>query len=97
MALPFLNKKKETGIAGTIIQQRESDSHDSPESEEPEEYSLEDCAHDILDAIHSNDAKALASALQEAFLKLESEPHEESEHKASPHTYESQNIKAGQE
>ncbi len=97
MALPFLNKKKDAGIASSIIEQQNR-GNATPEPEaELEEYTLEDCAHDILDAIQDDNARALSFALKEAFRQLESKPHEEAEHKPSPHTFEAQNIKAGQE
>ncbi len=94
MALPFLNKKKESGIAGTIMQQRAPDAPDASEPES-EEYSLIDCSADILDAIKSDSPEALAKALQEAFDKLESEPHEEN-NEPSPHSYENQNQEAAE-
>ncbi len=87
MALPFINKKKDAGgIATTLIEQRNPGN--APEEQNDEEYSLDDCARDILDAIHNNDHEALADSLREAFEKLEQEPHEEAEH--SPHTYDDQ-------
>lgn len=82
--LPFLKNKNDAGIAGSIIKNREPD---KPQ-EEPE-YSLEDCAHDILAAIKIDDAGALADALKELVKKVDKEPHEEGPHKPSPHTYES--------
>ncbi len=94
MALPFLNRKKnEAGIASTIMEER---SGTQPEEQEDKGYDLEDCAKDIIAAIHQDDPKALAFALQEAFEKLEKMPHEEGEH-VSPHTYEAQNQAAGEE
>ncbi len=96
MALPFLNKRKDAGIAGTIMQKRSPDEPDASEPEsEDQEYSLEDCAQDILTAIHAHDAQGLAEALKEAFEKLEASPHEEAEHKPSPHSYDAQNQLAG--
>ena len=86
--LPFLKRKNEGGIAGTIIKNRNPDK--SSESEDLDKsYSLEDCAQDIIEAIHSKDKSALASALKEAFQKLDSEPHEEGPH-IEPHSYEAQ-------
>lgn len=94
LALPFLNKKKDAGIAGTIMQKRAPDAPDASEPE-VESYSLEDCSQDIIDAIHALDAKALAKALQEAFEKMESQPHEEA-NKPSPHSYDAQNQEAAE-
>lgn len=97
MALPFLNNKKnEAGIASAIIKNRTPDVKPQDDSDADGEYSLEDCAHDILESIRANDAAGLADALKEAFQKLEQEPHEEGEH-IEPHSYEAQNQKAGQE
>ncbi len=97
MALPFQNKKKDAGGIATAIMKNRSPEGDlseqEPQEEQPEEYSLDQCAADILDAINHNDPIALADSLREAFEKLESEPHEE-EGMPSPHTYESQ---AGEE
>jgi len=93
--LPFLKRKNEGGIAGTIIKNRTPDK-DSDSKDLDDNYSLEDCAEKIIKAVHSADKTALASALKEAFNKLESEPHVEGEH-VSPHTYEAQNIKAAKE
>lgn len=90
--LPFL-KKKQDSVAGLIIKQRAPDKHNDSNELEEKEYSLEDCAQDIMEAIQSNNKSKLAEALREAIKKVDEEPHEEGEH-VSPHTYEAQNIKA---
>lgn len=96
--LPILKKKTDAGgIAGTIIKNRAPDEPGESEKKSEPEYSLEDCAHDIMDAISRNDATALASALKEAIKKVDKEPHEEGPHKPSPHSYDAQNQKAGEE
>lgn len=92
--LPIL-KRKEQGNAGLIIKERAPDEKPN-DSEDKEEYSLTDCAHDILDAIRSDSAESLATALKELFQKLDKEPHEEGPH-VEKHTYQAQNIKAGQD
>lgn len=72
-------------------------SPDEPTESEPEtDYSLENCAQDIISAIHSRDAGMLADALKEAFQKLDAEPHEE-DSKPAPHSYDAQNQLAGEE
>ena len=89
--LPFL-KNKQDSVAGTIIKNRTPDKDSDSNDLEDKEHSLEDCAKRIISAVHSNDAKALADALQEAIDKPK-----ESKDKPSPHTYEAQNIKAASE
>ena len=98
--LPFLAKKKnDAGIAGTIIQNRKPDEHNEPQDDgdsDEQDYSKEDCAKDILHAIKTNDHALLASALEELIQNIDKEPHEEGPH-IEPHSYDSQNQKAGQE
>jgi hypothetical protein len=85
--LPFLKNHKQAGV---IVSTRKPDEKDD---QEPSDSSaaMEACAQDIIRAIEQKDSKHLALALQAAFECMESEPHEE-----SPHTYEAQNIKAGE-
>lgn len=92
--LPFL-KRKDGGIAGLIIKQRNPDKPNESEDLD-KEYSLEDCAEDIINAVHAKDKSALASALREAFQKADSEPHVEGEH-IEPHSYQAQNERAAKE
>jgi hypothetical protein len=93
--LPFLkNKDNSAGIAGTIIKNRAPD--EKPEDSDENEYSAADCARDILAAIKMDDAEGLAESLKELFKIADKEPHEEGKH-IQPHSYEAQNIKAGQE
>lgn len=90
-------KKNNQSVAGLIIKQRTPD--EVPESEADQDdpsASIHSCAQAIMDAIHSKDIKGLAEALKDAFEILDSEPHVEGEH-IEPHSYEAQNIKAGQE
>lgn len=83
--LPFMNKK--VAAIGTVIKERPS----SQDSENTEESGLEACAMELIMAIHLKDIKAVTKALRNAFELMELEPHAE-----GPHTYESQNIKAGE-
>lgn len=73
--LPFLKKSQEAGASGpaeTVM--REPDMEEEP----TEDFdSLHVAAQDMLDAIHSKDAKALALAIQAAFDMCESNPFEE--------------------
>jgi hypothetical protein len=43
---------------------------DQSEDGKDSDYQLEDCAHDIISAVKSNDPYMLADALREAFQKL---------------------------
>lgn len=72
--LPFLKNQKEVGASG-------SSEPIKRKPDEPEDYDyLESAAEDILSAIASKDAKALAVAIKAAFEICDSEPHEEGEH-----------------
>ncbi len=58
--LPFLKPKT---VAGIIMTKRKSDGGmELPENEGPEGDSLEACAEDLIRAIHSKDARAVAAA-----------------------------------
>lgn len=72
--LPFLKRNKEASASipeETI--KREPD-------EESEYDGLESCAQELIDAVHSKDAKAVCTALRSAFELMDSEPHIEGEH-----------------
>lgn len=92
--LPFL-KKKESASTGLIVKSR---APDKPEQEEETQdnsaAAIEQCAMELILAVHLKDVKGVSEALCSAFDILESKPHEES---VEPHSYESQNIKAGKE
>lgn len=49
----------------------------------------------LLKAIESKDVNGIAEALNDAFQIMDSSPHVEEEH-VSPHSYDAQNIKAGE-
>lgn len=53
------------------------------------------CAHDLMSALESKDSKRVAQAIYSAFQLAELEPHSETEDH-SPHTYDHQNMKAGE-
>lgn len=86
--LPILNKKKSQ--TGVIVQQRAPDS--KPEQNQEDSSGLEIAAKDLLNAVEAKDIKGIAEALKAAFQIADSEPHEEGE----PHSYQAQNIKAGE-
>jgi hypothetical protein len=73
--LPFLKERK---IASVLVAKR------SPEGEEttmPEvDEGLMAAAEDLIRAVHSKDAHAVASALKAAFEISDSQPHEEGPH-----------------
>ena len=84
--LPFLSKiKKASGIAGTIIKQRQPDE----KTQEDQEYSIEDCAQDLINAVHAHDKDGVVQAMRDIFENLEKAPHEEGPH-IQPHSYEAQ-------
>ncbi len=83
--LPFL-KPKQASVAGVIIKNRTPDKTEVPE----EKNSIEDCAQDLINAIHAQDKANVIKALRDIIEKIASSPKET----ASPHTYDAQNIKA---
>lgn len=87
--IPFLSKKKYDGNAGLIIKTREPD--ESPEQNDSS-AGIESCADELIRAVHARDSKAVANALKDAFDILES-----GEESIEPHSYDAQNIKAGEQ
>lgn len=81
---------KKNAQASVIIADRQPEKPQEIQQDN-NEY-LEICALDLLKAIQDKDIKAMAVALRSLFEEMDSQPHEE-----GPHTYEAQNIKAGQE
>lgn len=79
--LPFLQKKH--GVAGLIMEKRKANGDLQETSNEPQDQlnpALMAAAHDILSAMHMNDANKLAQALKAAFEICDSEPHSEGPH-----------------
>jgi len=73
-----MNPKK---MASVIIASRKPDGKIETEGEEGEENAgLVSAAEDLLRAIATKDATAVAQALQSAFEICDSQPHEEGEH-----------------
>lgn len=91
--LPFL-KKKEGGNAGLVIKTRVPDEKLQSDSSEESDL-VKQCAQDLLKAIESKNVQGIADALYDAFSLMDSMPHEEGEH-IEPHSYDAQNIKAGE-
>lgn len=78
--LPFLQNKNRN-VAGLIIKKREPDVEKVEENQvDDPSMAIEACADAMIDAMHNRDAKALASALKDAFDILESLPHDEVNH-----------------
>ena len=70
--LPFLKHSQEVGSSSSVeAVMRKSDDEDK------EFDSLESAAEDLMNAVHSKDIKAIASALRAAFELMENEPHSE--------------------
>jgi len=83
-SLPFLNRIKDAGIAGVVTV------HRSPDKPEETPDGVHMAAQDLIDAVKTNDVKAVAAALRAAFEIMDSEPHVEGEH-LEPHSYDAQN------
>lgn len=79
--LPFL-KKKQTGIAGPMVEYRkpdpEGEGHNDKEPNEDE--GLRACSRDIISCIQSSDEAGLAKAIRAAFEICDASPHEEGPH-----------------
>jgi hypothetical protein len=87
-----MNQRAPTG--GVIVQSR---NNEKPESKQDDNtIAIEACATALIVAVHAHDVPAAAEAIKHAFEILDSMPHEEGEH-INPHSYDSQNIKAGEE
>ncbi len=89
--LPFL-KRKDSASTGLIVK----DLSPTPEAEPEQDPSaaIEACARHLLLAIEAKDVKAIADALCDAFTILESQ--EGQNEGPPPHSYEAQNIIAGE-
>ena len=75
--LPFMKPEK----AASVIVARLKDHKVEAEHEEGGHHPvLKKAATDLMQAIHMKDASAVAEALKDAFLHLDSEPHEEGPH-----------------
>lgn len=90
--LPFLKSKKDAAV-GLIVKTRAPDEKPQDEQEEQldSDAAMEACASELIRAIHSRDAKAVALALKDI---LDTMPSEELEERSD---YDAQNIKAAQE
>jgi hypothetical protein len=95
--LPFLAKNKDSGgIAGLLVKNREPDENTQDSDDDTPEYNQEDCARDIMHALKTDDAELFASALNEFIQNSGQEPGGDEASSPSPHTYDAQNMKAGE-
>ncbi len=86
--LKRLREKQEPNQTGVSVIER-NESKQDPSAE------IEQCSVAILMAIAAKDPKALSQALYDAFCIMDASPHQEGEH-VEPHSYEAQNMKAGE-
>lgn len=92
--LPFLPKKQGM-VSGLIIKNRTPDKPE--ENQDDKDASIHACAQDLITAIHNKDTKGVAEAIRSAFEIMEMVSPDEIDHEeASPHTYDHQNRKAGE-
>lgn len=91
--LPFLKKKQDAGVSGIIIKNRQPDETKNESEQDDPQAGKEACGRAILAAIKMDDAVALCEAIKDLMDLGDSEASES----ISPHSYEAQNIKAGQE
>lgn len=90
--LPFLKYKKKD--AAVIVQTRNPDEKQEDSSEN--DSGLEEHAHNLMNAIHAGDAKALVKAFHALSGKSEESGEEEASESPDPHSYDAQNIKAAE-
>jgi hypothetical protein len=82
--LPFLKPKAQTGV---IIKERAPDAQDE-HNDSDGDYSLEDCAKDLLHAVESKDIKRIAEEIRNIYLFLHNEIDKpEDEDHIEPHSY----------
>ncbi len=105
--LPFLKIQNQGAASGIMTKMRKPDNktdeqlaEEAANSEdngnEMAQEAIHACAQDLIRAVHAQDVKGVAEAMQSAFIILESMPHEEGEH-ASEGSFKAQNVKAAQE
>jgi hypothetical protein len=93
--LPFL-KKKDVASTGLIVKTRAPDEKtDNPEeSQDDTSAGSIACMQSLINAIHGRDAKGAVEAFKDLMEVVDSSSDSDS---PSPHTYQDQNIKAGEE
>lgn len=77
--LPFL-KPKSASVAGLIIKNRSPDEKPEENQEDSSEMAIQECAQQLIDAVHSKNVQQVAEALKDAFELLDSMPHKEGPH-----------------
>lgn len=88
--LPFL-KRKQNSMVDTIIKNRNPSKPSESEPLDNPEYSLEDCAKDLIIAVHGHDVAGTTAALQKAFDHMEAK-----EDQPEDNSFMAQNIKAAE-
>ncbi len=100
--LPFLKLSNQSGSSGAMTKMRkpdaksESDLLEDSSSDELAQEAIRAAAQDLIHAVHSQDVKMVAEALQSAFSILDSLPHQEADHE-SDGSFKQQNVKAALE
>lgn len=77
------------------MKMREPDEKPDDQPEDPS-AAIESCARDLIKAVHAQDIKSVAEAIQSAFTILDSQPHEEYDHE-SDNSFKMQNAKAAKQ
>jgi hypothetical protein len=91
--LPFL-KRKDQSSAGLIIKQRAPDEKHE-EDQDDSNAAPTACMQSLINAIHGRDATGAVEALKDLMEVLDS-PESSDEARPEPHSFEAQNIKAGE-
>lgn len=79
MPLPFMKNKK-SSVAGLIIKMRKPDESQEVDSEPKDQYNIDDCAKDLIQAVKMDDFRGVAMALEDAFNILDGASHKEEPH-----------------
>ena len=77
--LPFLKPRQQPGL--TISMRKPDGGSEELHSAGEEDSGLDSCSEDLIKAMHAKDTKAVSAALKAAFEILDSQPHDEYDHK----------------
>lgn len=91
--LPFLKRKDQQASSSVIIKDLSPEQPVEPEIDPKAAHRA--CARHLLLAIEARDVDAIADALYDAFTVMESA--DDIKEEAAPHSFEAQNIKAGEQ
>lgn len=103
--LPFLKLNNQSASSGVMQKMRKPDEKPIDEDnignesdDEMAQKAIESCAKDLIQAVHSQNIKAAASAIQSAFVILDSMPHAEGPHtEEGDNSFKAQNVRAAME